>query len=110
MGKEGAGRLQGPMKCVGGCCPVEDHSKQGRECFQCHEPCIDDVHNCNIVLDMGNARSAPGIDMVPTFTTNNKRMCLLLATGQMGMLRIEDAERLQVCRPLSCLPCLRCPG
>ena len=35
------------------------------------------------------------IDMVPTFTTNNERMCLLLANGDIGMLRTEDAERLQ---------------
>jgi len=40
--------------------------------------------------------SAPGIDIVPTFTTNNDRMCLVLRTGQLGLLRIEDAERLQV--------------
>lgn len=37
------------------------------------------------------------MDVVPTFTTSNDRMCLLLSTGRMGMLRIEDAERLQVC-------------
>ena len=37
------------------------------------------------------------IDMVPTFTTSNERICLLMAhSGQMGSLRIEDAERLQV--------------
>ena len=40
--------------------------------------------------------SAPGVDIVPTFTTNNDRMCLVLRTGQLGLLRIEDAERLQV--------------
>lgn len=42
-------------------------------------------------------RSAPGIDIVPTFTTNNDRMCLVLRTGLLGLLRIDDAERLQVC-------------
>jgi hypothetical protein len=41
-------------------------------------------------------RSGAGVDVVPTFTTSNERMCLLLADGTMGMLRIEDAERLQV--------------
>lgn len=41
------------------------------------------------------------IDMVPTFTTSNERICLLMASsGQMGSLRIEDAERLQVCHHL----------
>lgn len=37
------------------------------------------------------------IDMVPTFTTSNERICLLMTNGQMGSLRIEDAERLQAC-------------
>jgi hypothetical protein len=34
--------------------------------------------------------------VVPTFTTSNARMCLLLSNGRFGLLRIEDAERLQV--------------
>ncbi len=38
------------------------------------------------------------VDRVPTMKTANCRMCLLLATGQMGMLQIEDAERLQARR------------
>jgi hypothetical protein len=79
------------MKCVGGCCTREAHAAGAPECYECHDP----SDACNLVLDLGNARSAPGVDMVPTFTTNNKRMCLLLATGAMGMLRLEDAERLQ---------------
>ena len=33
---------------------------------------------------------------MPTFTTSNERMLLLLADGASGMLRVEDAERLQV--------------
>lgn len=33
---------------------------------------------------------------MPTFTTSNARMCLLLSNGRFGLLRIEDAERLQV--------------
>lgn len=33
---------------------------------------------------------------MPTFTTSNDRMLLLLSSGQSGMLRCEDAERLQV--------------
>lgn len=37
------------------------------------------------------------MDVVPTFTTSNDRMMLLLSSGLSGMLRIEDAERLQVC-------------
>jgi hypothetical protein len=38
------------------------------------------------------------VDVVPTFTTSNARMCLLLSNGRFGLLRIEDAERLQVRR------------
>jgi hypothetical protein len=41
-------------------------------------------------------RSPAGEDVVPTLTTSNDRMLLLLAGGQQGMLRVEDAERLQV--------------
>ena len=41
-------------------------------------------------------RSGPGLDMVPTFKTGNGRICLLLKSGQLGALRTEDAERLQV--------------
>ncbi len=41
-------------------------------------------------------RSPAGEDVVPTFTTSNERILLLLAPGASGMLRLEDAERLQV--------------
>ncbi len=45
---------------------------------------------------MLGCRSEPGIDIVPTFTTQNNRICLMLSNGKCGMLRIEDSERLQV--------------
>jgi hypothetical protein len=48
-----------------------------------------------LLLDL--SRSAAGVDVVPTFTTSNARICLLLSNGKYGALRIEDAERLQVC-------------
>ena len=50
------------------------------------------------------------IDMVPTFTTSNERICLLMTNGQMGSLRIEDAERLQVllCCAVLCCAVLCC--
>ncbi len=41
-------------------------------------------------------RSAPAVDCVPTLKTANSRICLLLPSGQVGLLRIDDAERLQV--------------
>ena len=34
--------------------------------------------------------------MVPTLKTRNNRLCVLLDSNAMGLLRIEDAERLQV--------------
>lgn len=63
-------------------------------CFECYAP----AEECaiNIAMDLANARSGPAVELVPTFTTHNRRICLLLASGEMGRLRIEDAERLQV--------------
>jgi hypothetical protein len=87
------------MKCVGGCIPKVQAVEGAQMCFECHEPEGHALSECNVVLDLSNARVPPGVDLVPTFTTNNRRMCLLLATRGMGMLRVEDVERLQVCRP-----------
>ena len=36
------------------------------------------------------------MDVVPTFKTTNGRLLLMMALGQCGLLRIQDAERLQV--------------
>ena len=83
------------MKCVGGCIPKTQAIAGAQMCFQCHEPEDLGLTQSNVVLDLSNARVPPGVDLVPTFTTNNRRMCLLLATGEMGMLRVEDVERLQ---------------
>ena len=44
----------------------------------------------------GACRSIPTTDCLPTLKTHNDRICLLLASGQWGMLRLEDAERAQV--------------
>ena len=52
---------------------------------------------CRVTERCDPCRSSPVIDMVPTFTTSNERICLLMTNGSMGSLRIEDAERLQVC-------------
>jgi hypothetical protein len=54
---------------------------------------------CSCLLPSPLSRSAAGVDVVPTFTTSNARMCLLLSNGRFGLLRIEDAERLQVRLP-----------
>jgi len=77
---------------------MNDEILQNEMCYECYmshvSPQADQEYS--FALDLGNARSAPGVDVVPTFTTNNDRICLLLSTHKMGMLRIEDAERLQV--------------
>ncbi len=54
------------------------------------------MHLWQTLTSCGCCRSASAVDLVPTFTTSNQRICLLLANGKMGFLRIEDAERLQV--------------
>lgn len=79
------------MKCQGGCEAAEGSSGA---CYECYE--ASEVVGSNIAMDLGNARSPPALELVPTFTTHNRRICLLLASGEMGRLRIEDAERLQV--------------
>jgi len=66
-----------------------------------------DHHDAScLILYWLACRSSPVIDMVPTFTTSNERICLLMTNGQMGSLRIEDAERLQVALfPGRCISC-----
>ena len=76
--------------------PVKSLSKRPLDSTDLEDLSFED---CSLALDLGNARSAPGVDIVPTFTTNNDRMCLVLRSGQLGLLRIEDAERLQVRPP-----------
>ena len=56
-----------------------------------HVKVLKQMEFCALVI-----RSGPGVDVVPTFKTGNGRICLLLKTGQLGALRTEDAERLQV--------------
>jgi site-specific DNA-cytosine methylase len=107
---------QGRQKCMGSC----TSGSNDKHCYECYQPPIKsvksssneagpssssssaltelediDLSDCSLALDLGNARSAPGIDIVPTFTTQNERMCLILPSGKIGMLRTDDAERLQ---------------
>ncbi|DBA96588.1 TPA: hypothetical protein ACH3X1_015451 [Trebouxia sp. C0004] len=98
---------QGKEWCQGACSQLF-----GKCCYSCHDPDPADLNqDCSFALDLGNA-SSPVIDMVPTFTTSNERICLLMPNGQMGSLRIEDAERLQGLpegHTEACYPVLR-PG
>ncbi|PSC75340.1 methylase [Micractinium conductrix] len=85
---------QGSQRCTGGC----EQLFGGRLCYPCHANRLRNLQHHSRVsyaLDMGNAMSPAGEDVVPTFTTSNERMLLLLAEGASGMLRVEDAERLQ---------------
>lgn len=46
-------------------------------------------------MDTNSALGVPSMDMVPTFTTQNFKMCISIPGKPLTMLRIEDAERLQ---------------
>ena len=48
-----------------------------------------------IAVDLSNAQNAPVVGLLPTMTTGNCRMAVLLPCGSFGLLRIQDAERLQ---------------
>lgn len=88
---------QGIMPCPGAC----ENLFGGRRCYSCHKNLerrkqsdfIDD--DVSYAVDLGNAMSPPSVDAVPTFTTRNDRILCLLPDGRRGLLRIEDAERLQ---------------
>jgi ribosome biogenesis GTPase A len=76
-------------------------------CFECYDPKgprdDDDLRGdedarrlrASFALDLGNARTAGCVDCLPTLTTGNRRICLLLPDGRMGLLRTTDAERVQ---------------
>jgi site-specific DNA-cytosine methylase len=82
-----------------------DHDDDDDRCRRRHQ-------SLSYAVDMGNALSQAATDIVPTFTTSNERILLLLADGRSGMLRIEDAERLQGLPEGYTAPCwpIRKPG
>jgi len=118
---------QGRTECAGGCINMF-----GRPCYKCHMETLyttsthgtgdsgetnnnnnnDRPQSLSYAVDMGNALSQAATDIVPTFTTSNERILLLLADGRSGMLRIEDAERLQGLPEGYTAPCwpIRKPG
>lgn len=85
---------QGMQPCLGACVQLFE----GHPCYKCHRKKLqqrnsnDDV---SFAIDLAQAMCKPGEDVVPSFTTSNDRMLLLLADGRTGMLRVEDGERLQ---------------
>lgn len=86
---------QGPNPCTGGC---KNTLGSTMCCYHCHMASMNEMKSCDTIsfaLDMGNAVSQPPGDVVPTFTTSNDKIYLFLRNGDHGMLRVEDAERLQ---------------
>lgn len=57
-----------------------------------------------LAFDLGEARSMPVEDMAPTLTTSNRSIVVALPSGLFGLLRVEDAERLQGLPPVSAVP------
>ncbi|KAI7841433.1 hypothetical protein COHA_004828 [Chlorella ohadii] len=90
---------QGAAKCTGGCMQLFG----GRRCYPCHAAELRNMRHHSRVsyaLDMGNAMSPAGEDVVPTFTTSNERMLLLLADGASGMLRGLPEGHTRPCWPI----------
>ncbi|KAJ9522660.1 hypothetical protein QJQ45_019734, partial [Haematococcus lacustris] len=83
---------QGMQACLGACTRcIDPEGQPGSPCFECFDTEVSqdrqqplELEQRSLAMDLGNARSAPGVDVVPTFTTNNSRMCLALADGQVG--------------------------
>ena len=85
---------QGMQPCLGACRQLfEDHP-----CYACHKLELlrrTSNKDINFAIDLGQATAKPGEDVVPSLTTSNDRILLLLRDGRVGMLRVEDGERLQ---------------
>jgi site-specific DNA-cytosine methylase len=85
---------QGMQGCFGACKELFE----GNVCFQCHQKQLKERNSNSSVsfaIDLGQAMARPGEDVVPSLTTSNDRILLLLRDGRVGMLRVEDGERLQ---------------
>jgi hypothetical protein len=85
---------QGMYNCPGSCMKLFD----GLKCYKCHQESLKERNSnedVSFAIDLGCAICKPGEDIIPSFTTANDRILLLLADGRSGLLRIEDAERLQ---------------
>lgn len=88
---------------------VEDSEKvQCYECFdrECQEKyqspetreeryAVKYASTSTIIMDTNSAIGVPSLNLVPTFTTQNYKMCISIPGKPLTMLRIEDAERLQ---------------
>ncbi|BDA42016.1 probable BsuMI modification methylase subunit YdiP at N-terminal half [Coccomyxa sp. Obi] len=96
--------------CKGACYQLFN----GKPCYLCHQAHGPNGRgqepDCSFALDLTNAQSWPAIDVVPKFKTGNALICLLLKSGQLGMLRTEDAERLQGFEEGHTLPCFPIHG
>jgi site-specific DNA-cytosine methylase len=91
------------FQCLGGCrqvfpgpcaccaLTIDAHLPRGEASHQMWA----DQHSPGICIDLSNAQGSPAVGLTPTFTQSNCRMGVLLGDGQFGLLRIQDAERLQ---------------
>ena len=85
---------QGMQQCLGACKQLFE----GNMCFSCRKMETKNRTSnkeVNFALDLGQATARPAEDVVPSLTTSNDRILLLLRDGRVGMLRVEDGERLQ---------------
>eukprot|EP00884_Botryococcus_braunii_P018914 jgi/Botrbrau1/5706/Bobra.0071s0038.1 len=85
---------QGAEYCRGACLLLYN----GQACHSCHEADADPQPGLlppTYAIDLANAQSAAPLDLVPTLKTGNNKICILTADGGAGLLRLEDAERLQ---------------
>jgi site-specific DNA-cytosine methylase len=85
---------QGMQQCVGACRQLFDNTP----CYSCHtfeSQTRTSNKDVNFAVDLGQAMAKPAEDVVPSLTTSNDRILLLLRDGRVGMLRVEDAERIQ---------------
>ena len=85
---------QGMQPCVGACRQLFDNTP----CYSCHaleSQRRTSNKDVNFAVDLAQAMAKPAEDVVPSLTTSNDRILLLLRDGRVGMLRVEDAERIQ---------------
>ena len=85
---------QGMQPCLGACRGMFDDNP----CYSCHTLELRNRtsnRDVNFGIDLAQATAKPGEDVLPSLTTSNDRILLLLRDGRVGMLRVEDGERMQ---------------
>ena len=93
------------FQCLGGCrnvftapcacCALTVSAQEPAGAGAAPRQLWDDEQSPGVCIDLSNAQCPPCVGLAPTFTTGNCRMAVLLGDGRFGLLRIQDAERLQ---------------